>query len=204
MLSAGIDGKQQGVLIDFGLSKHYDEQYNPTSTMRSVGVSHGFAPLEQYAGISSFSPKADVYALGATAFFCLTGKIPPSAPDRSPSDVAKMLEVRVPPLSVSTKNAVADAMELQPEARTDTPREILHPSDQVAVWMKHFRRVDPVDSSAYFAARRAAADADDHDDDDDEEDDAPVKDPRATAFSRIFAILMLLLLIAGWLYTRFT
>lgn len=204
MLSAGIDGKQQGVLIDFGLSKHYDEQDNPTSTMRSVGVSHGFAPLEQYAGISSFSPKADVYALGATAFFCLTGKIPPSAPDRSPSDVAKMLEVRVPPLSVSTKNAVADAMELQPEARTDTPREILHPSDQVAVWMKHFRRVAPVDSSAYFAARRAAADADDHDDDDDDEDDAPVKDPRATAFSRIFAILMLLLLIAGWLYTRFT
>lgn len=93
-------------------------------------------------------------------------------------------------------------MELQPEARTDTPREILHPSDQVAVWMKHFRRVAPVDSSAYFAARRAVADADDHDDD--EEDDAPVKDPRATAFSRIFAILMLLLLIAGWLYTRFT
>ena len=35
------------VLIDFGLSKRYDDEGNQTSTT-PVGISHGYAPLEQY------------------------------------------------------------------------------------------------------------------------------------------------------------
>lgn len=65
------------VLIDFGLSKHYDSKGEQTSTTLT-GISHGYAPLEQYnpKGVSVFSPKPDVYSLGATLYFLLSGKVP--------------------------------------------------------------------------------------------------------------------------------
>ena len=66
------------VLIDFGLAKHYDDQGNATST-GVVGYSHGYAPLEQLSGLTSFSPATDVYALAATFVFCLTDHAPAKA-----------------------------------------------------------------------------------------------------------------------------
>lgn len=56
------------VLIDFGLAKHYDEKGKPTSRIRNLGCSDGYAPIEQYTGIYTFTPQADVYALAATYF----------------------------------------------------------------------------------------------------------------------------------------
>lgn len=66
------------VLIDFGLAKHYDDQGNATST-GIVGYSHGYAPIEQLAGLQSFSPATDVYALAGTFVYCLTGHAPAKA-----------------------------------------------------------------------------------------------------------------------------
>ena len=71
------------MLIDFGLSKHYDERGQATSTMRMGGYSPGFAPLEQYVGITTYSPQSDVYSLAATILYCLSGKIPPVASELS-------------------------------------------------------------------------------------------------------------------------
>lgn len=64
------------VLIDFGLSKHYTPDGSPTSTVNTLACSDGYSPIEQYSGITTFSPTADVYALGATILTCLTGRIP--------------------------------------------------------------------------------------------------------------------------------
>lgn len=63
------------VLIDFGLSKQYDSNGGQTSTT-PVGFTHGFAPLEQYAGVPEFSPKVDLYALAATLYYLITGNTP--------------------------------------------------------------------------------------------------------------------------------
>ena len=70
------------ILIDFGVSKQYDEQKDQTTTT-PPGVSTGYSPLEQYrpGGVSTFSPQADIYALGATLYKLLTGKTPPNASD---------------------------------------------------------------------------------------------------------------------------
>lgn len=67
-------------LIDFGVSKHYDAEGDATTTT-PVGRSKGYAPIEQYrqGGVQSFSPETDIYSLGATAYFLVTGKTPPEA-----------------------------------------------------------------------------------------------------------------------------
>ena len=75
-----IDNKGVLVLIDFGMSKRYDKEGNQTSTT-PIGISHGYAPMEQYNvdGVNTFSPQVDIYSLGATLYKLVTGQTPPQA-----------------------------------------------------------------------------------------------------------------------------
>ena len=69
------------LLIDFGVSKQYDQDTFEGTTTTPVGISHGYSPAEQYRknGVQSFSPQSDVYALAATLYKMLTGVTPPEA-----------------------------------------------------------------------------------------------------------------------------
>lgn len=68
------------VLVDFGISKHYDRAGVQTSST-PLGVSKGYAPLEQYqqGDVNRFSPSTDIYSLGATLYYLSTGTPPPDA-----------------------------------------------------------------------------------------------------------------------------
>lgn len=106
------------VLIDFGISKHFDSKGRPTSSLSAKGASPGYAPQEQYAGITEFSPKYDIYALGAVLFYLCTGKNPPDAFKISPNqqELRKELTGKVSP---NIEKAILNAM--KPSSMERTP-----------------------------------------------------------------------------------
>ena len=109
--------EDQTILIDFGLAKHYDTGGEQTSST-PVGISHGYAPIEQYksGGVSSFSPSTDIYGLGATLYYLVTGTVPPSATDMGREGV------EVPSnLSLGVQRAIKEAMNYW---REDRPQSI--------------------------------------------------------------------------------
>lgn len=77
-----LSGDDNVILIDFGLAKQYDAATGGQTSSTPIGISEGYAPIEQYqiGGVASFTPETDIYALGATYFKMLTGITPPSAP----------------------------------------------------------------------------------------------------------------------------
>ena len=106
-----INGKDESVLIDFGLSKQYDAGGQQTSTML-LDISAGYAPMEQYkkGGVGEFSPQTDIYALGATFFKLLTGKTPPSAIDIF-ADGVPLEDLKARSVTQKTINAICGAMQ---------------------------------------------------------------------------------------------
>lgn len=113
----------EAVLIDFGVSKHYDEKGSQTSST-PLGLSKGYAPTEQYqqGGMSQFSPATDVYSLAATLYYLLTAQTPPEAniifeegfPER-PSYVSAQLW-----------DAIGKAMQPRRKDRTQTVAQFLN------------------------------------------------------------------------------
>lgn len=110
------DGKE-AVLIDFGISKRYDESGNQTSST-PAGISKGYAPVEQYnQGMQIFTPATDIYSLAATLYKMITGETPPEA--------STILENGLPEFPASVSSTVRKAIEkgMQPR-RKDRPQSV--------------------------------------------------------------------------------
>jgi len=118
----------RAILIDFGVSKQYDEQGEQTSST-PIGISHGYAPIEQYraGGVSTFSPQSDIYALGATLYKLITGNTPPQ-----PSDIINDGLPQLPNnVSAELKNLICYAMQIRKGDRPDSVDCFMAVSSQI-------------------------------------------------------------------------
>ena len=100
-----IDGEDNAILIDFGVSKQYDKADGKNSTTM-LGCTPGYAPLEQMGyNVGKFYPATDIYALGATLYALLTGVTPP------PSNLLAVGEETLKPLPPTISDATRRAVE---------------------------------------------------------------------------------------------
>lgn len=117
-----VDGDDRAVLIDFGVSKQYDEEegFNESTL---IGKTPGYAPPEQMDGdVSRFLPATDIYALGATLYALLTGVTPLKVSLRISGESLDPLPACT---SAAVTSAVEAAMKLKKDDRPQTISEFL-------------------------------------------------------------------------------
>lgn len=110
-------------LFDFGAARNAAEE-----TERTVVVKAGCTPPEQYQRNGRQGTWTDVYALGATLYYMLTGNFPAPAPDRPRGNVSDLL----PPAAVNPgvpeylSTLALRCLALDPHLRLRRAEEVLH------------------------------------------------------------------------------
>jgi len=108
------------VLIDFGSAREFAE--GKTSHQTAM-ITPGYAPPEQYSERAKRGPFTDVYALGATMYYLLTGEKPIASTDRSFEELAAPHQLNSK-VSSQVSSAVLLAMEMKPENRFQSIAEM--------------------------------------------------------------------------------
>ena len=113
-------------LIDFGISKRYDLSNDQETSTTLQAASKGYASIEQYdsEAMQVFSPRPDIYSLGATMYFLLTGQTPTESILRASKGMQNPRELN-PSLSENTEKVILKAMELNASDRYGTVTEML-------------------------------------------------------------------------------
>jgi serine/threonine-protein kinase len=115
-----LDDQDHVMLIDFGIAK-FD---NPDEATRTLGraVSFGFSAPEQITGAGT-NQRSDIYSLGATIYFLLTGVHPPAINAQLAGKKLEPLSKFLPEVPPALDKAVLRALELNPERRQQSVGE---------------------------------------------------------------------------------
>lgn len=111
-------------LLDLGAAKEVDLR-NPNreaAHSSQLVTKHGFSPPEQYLENGEINARTDVYAMGATIYYCVTGKLPPDAVDRLYNDKL----VNAQPLTDAQFTALRGAMAIRQQDRPGSMAELLN------------------------------------------------------------------------------
>lgn len=121
-----LDENDDAIIIDFGLSKQYNSVTGDQTSTTPIGISEGYAPMEQYmqSGIGEFSPETDIYALGATYFKLLTGITPPSALETYENGIP-LDKLKEKHISAAAIDAISKAMEPRKRDRTKSIQDFI-------------------------------------------------------------------------------
>ncbi len=111
-----ITTDNKAVLIDFGTAKELIQC--KTRSTQAI-LTPGYAPEEQYSTKREKGKYTDIYAIGATLYYCLTGEVPTESIDRRSIIMPepKMLNTAIPN---NVNRAILKAMELNHTDRYQT------------------------------------------------------------------------------------
>ena len=109
-------------LLDLGAAKDTTAAQGPES---QLVTKKGFSPLEQYMDAGKIGPWTDVYALCATIYYCLTGKVLPASMDRIDHEELQFPEKMREPLSPKAAGALKAGLAVKPEKRIKSMEELL-------------------------------------------------------------------------------
>ncbi|NOK21719.1 protein kinase domain-containing protein, partial [Corallococcus carmarthensis] len=74
MVERAEDGTPRPYVMDFGLARDWNESVTATGAV--LGTPHYMAPEQARGEVSRLDRRADVYSLGASLYFLLTGQVP--------------------------------------------------------------------------------------------------------------------------------
>jgi len=127
-LMLATDGRV--MLIDFGLMKQVRDQLGARGPLIHAVGTVEYAPPEQYADGAGTDARSDIYSLGATLYYFLTGSLPPRAVERMlpgslqvTRDVPRICQVNAT-VSRQMERTVLRALEIDPERRWQSAREM--------------------------------------------------------------------------------
>jgi response regulator RpfG family c-di-GMP phosphodiesterase len=125
-----VTPEEQAKLLDFGLSRHVPTRLTQPGTV--LGTIDFMAP-EQARDASTVDVRADLYSLGGTLFWCLTGQVPfPDSGSELEMLVKRLTQeppsVRslAPDVPAGLEAVVRRMMARDPDARFQTPQEVMH------------------------------------------------------------------------------
>ncbi len=156
-----LDPSSRARVADFGLAKILEaDEPGSTATGQVLG-SPGYMPPEQAEGRPEIGPAADVYALGATLYACLTGR----PPFQAATVIETLEQVRhVEPVSPRALNPAVPrdletitlkCLEKEPSRRYASAAAL---ADDLGRWLGHepirARRIGPVGRLSRWCRRR--------------------------------------------------
>lgn len=110
------------ILIDLGLAKLY--AVGSQTLGAALAFTPGYAPPEQYQAAGATDQRTDVYGLGATLYYLLTGYQPTEAPARLSAEALRPPRSLNPLVSEATEACVLRAMELNPALRQQSAHQL--------------------------------------------------------------------------------
>jgi len=119
--TSGFDAMRVA-LIDFGLARRLAASPYATQQLALNAGTEGYAPPEQYSAGADVGAFSDIYALGATLYFCLCAQNPPPAPTRASTPSLRAFDAHLPrPIA----SAIERAMSLPTKERPQSVDEFL-------------------------------------------------------------------------------
>ncbi len=122
-----LDERDRIVLIDFGIAKQCSD--NNKTRAQAQAATQGYSPPEQSMG-GVTDPRTDIYALAATTYALLTGKVPTRAANRVAGDELTPPVQLLPELPSALNDAVLRGLNLNKNLRPMGIDDFLRPFAQ--------------------------------------------------------------------------